>query len=130
MEEVDLETSRPDPQDMALVKLPPSLERWEIVLKPCPWCFKTPNLLLPLEPKSGGTWTWHIECHNPHCAFKPKGRHVAVRKSQRYDLVKMKEKINLLANLWNALEYVYAPYEALQIPLEEWINFVKKNPGP
>ncbi len=125
MEEMLKETRQPDPQDSHLEAFPPLLQ-WEITLNPCPWCGKTPYLSMFLESLTGGTWVWKIYCINYDCAFKPEGRHVAIRKSQRFDLDKIKEKLDRLCAFWNVCDK-YKPYEKLEIPLDEWFKFVEKH---
>ena len=91
-------------------------------LNPCPWCKKTPLLWMPLE---GDSWQWTISCGNSECTFKPKGRHVVVRKSQRYSLQKIATKLEILCSYWNSHNFD-RPYERLQIPLEEWQKWLSK----
>ena len=78
---------------------------------------------LPIEDDS---WKWEVYCGNCECAFKPRGRYVIVRKSQRYDLDKMLTKLELLASYWNG-HTKYAPYEKIQVNLDEWEKWIKKN---
>lgn len=100
----------------------------EIVLNPCPWCNKTPSLWLPItEELTGGTWVWSIYCENNICSFKPKGRHVSIRKNQRFNLKKMLNKLGKLCAYWNQCEK-YPPYEKTIIWLDEWDLFLKRNP--
>ena len=93
-EKVPIGSVAPDPGVRRQEASSPLLA-WEITLNPCPWCAVTPLVLLSLEEETGGTWTWEISCGNYKCPFKPKGRHVAVRKSQRFNLKKMKGKLAL-----------------------------------
>ena len=125
--EIPIDTARPEPFGSPREVSSLFLE-WEIVLNPCPWCGKTPFVGLGLEGETGGTWVWEICCGNNDCSFKPKGRHVSVRKSQRFDLKKMKGKLDLLCEYWNVCDK-YKPYEKLKIPLVEWGKFMKKQIG-
>lgn len=101
---------------------------WEIILKPCPWCFKTPEAYLSLEMETGGTWVWSIFCANYECAYKPTGRKIAIRKGQRYDLKAMERKLNMIVSMWNAHESPHPPYEKVRVPLDEWEKWIKKHP--
>ncbi len=98
---------------------------WQVILNPCPWCAVTPLVCLSLEGKTGGTWVWEVSCNNYKCSFKPEGRHVAVRKSQRFSLKKMKGKLDLLCAYWNVCNK-YKPYEKIEVSLDDWRKFIKK----
>ena len=91
-------------------------------LNPCPWCRKTPELSMPLE---GISWIWTVGCGNHECPFKPHGRHVVIRKSQRFSLEKIAQKLELLTSYWNSCNF-HRPYERLQIPLDKWHEFINK----
>ena len=72
------------------------------------------------------SWQWTISCENTECSFRPKGRHVVIRKSQRFDLNKVLTKLEILCSYWNAWG-ILPPYEKLQIPLAEWYKWKEKN---
>ncbi len=74
----------------------------EVVLKPCPWCKKTPELELPISDKGDGkTWCWAICCRNPECLMQPRSPHVNLRKAQKNDSYQVKFKMGKLADKWN-----------------------------
>ncbi len=91
------------------------MKKWDVFLKPCPWCHKTPDISMPLEEES---WVWLIYCSNWDCPFKPKGRHVTIRKSQKKSLEKIYGKLCMLAAYWNSIIVHSEPYEKLEIPLD------------
>lgn len=71
----------------------------EVVLKPCPWCKKTPDIWMPIE---GDTWCWLIQCNNYYCRMKPKSPHVSIRKTTKSDFFLWHGKVESLAHRWNA----------------------------
>jgi hypothetical protein len=77
---------------------------------------------MPLE---GDSWQWEIACNNSECTFKPRGRHVVVRKKQRFSLEKIATKLEILASYWNSNNFE-RPYERLQIPLENWKKWLRE----
>lgn len=95
----------------------------QMTLKPCPWCGKTPALNMYMGDDS---WKWDISCSNWNCAFKPTGRNVVIRKSQRFDLQKILPKLELLCSYWNS-GCVLPAYEKLNIPLDEWYKWKAKH---
>lgn len=101
---------------------------FRVILKPCPWCSKTPEISMPLELKenTGGSLIWEVYCGWHSCHFKPKGKHIVLRKNQRFDLKKIQEKLNILCSRWN-YGCTLPPYEALEIPLEPLLKFINKN---
>jgi len=104
------------------------LLQWRIKLNPCPWCGKTPLVSMPLESfRDDNTWVWEIRCNTHFCVFMPEGRHVAIRKSQRFDLVKIKAKLDIICAAWNSHDK-YVAYEELIIKLDPLLDFIKKNP--
>ncbi len=77
----------------------------EIMIKPCPWCKKTPSIWLPIDNDwvdnklmGKASWEWWIGCYN--CKVKCR-THVTIRKSQKTTLSKCLMKLNLLASQWN-----------------------------
>lgn len=70
----------------------------EIVLKPCPWCDKTPEVFFPT---SGDTWCWYIYCGHKECSMTPKSHYVAIRKTSKYTPKAIIKKLTILANRWN-----------------------------
>lgn len=70
----------------------------EAPLCPCPWCKKTPNLLLPLDQKSDKeTWMWKIYCD---CKVYS-GAHVSIRKTSKTNLGRFLDKVDMLFDKWN-----------------------------
>lgn len=70
----------------------------EVVLKPCPWCQKTPDIYMPIQEK---TWCWRIRCMNLLCKMQPNSPHVAIRNTAKTTFVFFFEKLCILANKWN-----------------------------
>lgn len=70
----------------------------EVVLKPCPWCRKTPDIWMPIEEV---TWCWHIRCVNKECHMKPQSPHVSIRKNAKCEFFSFHRKLELLAHTWN-----------------------------
>ena len=87
----------------------------EVVLKPCPWCRKTPDIFMPIVED---TWCWEIQCNNQDCWMKPKTRHVAIRKTTKKEFIAFHAKIDRLAHIWNGGNPMKA-YEMKVIDLEE-----------
>lgn len=76
----------------------------EIILKPCPWCRKTPKTWLPLDNSDdplNETWLWYIYCDNRKCEMRPRSPHVSIRKTTKTSLPRIMAKIAHLANRWN-----------------------------
>lgn len=98
------------------------IEQWEVSLKPCPWCHKTPEIDMPLENTS---WCWKVECRNLECVYQPTGRYITIRKDQRYDLKQILAKLLTICDLWNAGSWDMKPFEKLLIPLEDLHKFIQ-----
>ena len=91
----------------------------EIILKPCPWCKKTPKLMLPIENGDDDqTWIWDIQCEEYDCLVKPKSQHVSVRKTSKYTMSRVMAKLNQLAHSWNHQNPIDA-YEKIVISLDK-----------
>lgn len=86
----------------------------EVVLKPCPWCRKTPDIWMPVE---GVTWCWQIQCDNNECWMKPKTGHVSIRKTTKKDFFSFHGKVERLAHIWNGGN-PFKAYEMKVIDLE------------
>lgn len=71
----------------------------EVVLKPCPWCRKTPNIYMPVPQND--TWCWEVRCENKDCCMKPKSPHVSIRNTVKKDFFSFHGKIERLAHTWN-----------------------------
>lgn len=71
----------------------------EAPLKPCPWCKKTPKLLMPLDQKDAGdeTWMWKIYCD---CDVHS-GAHISIRNTSKTNLGRFLDKVDELFNKWN-----------------------------
>lgn len=70
----------------------------EVVLKPCPWCKKTPDIWMPTGME---TWQWIISCRNPQCGVKPSSPHVSIRKTTKKNFPALWLKVANLADSWN-----------------------------
>lgn len=70
----------------------------EVVLKPCPWCDKTPELDLPYNCD---TWLWKINCSNKECRIKPNSPYTPVRKTTKRNPEKMFQKLRWICTAWN-----------------------------
>lgn len=75
----------------------------EIVLKPCPWCNQTPDLILPIDDRENtdGTWLWKIRCNWIECRIKPISPYVSIRKTTKNDIYRLNMKLERLAYMWN-----------------------------
>lgn len=80
----------------------------EAIIKPCPWCKKTPELFMPIPQQE--TWRWHIACIQPGCAVKPRSQHVNFRNTSKKDLRPFLRKITGLVEGWNG-DLDTVPYE-------------------
>ena len=72
----------------------------EAPLKPCPWCKKTPKLLMPLDngmKEEEETWMWKIYCD---CDVHS-GAHISIRKTSKTNLIRFLDKVDELFNKWN-----------------------------
>lgn len=78
------------------------LTTWEFVIKPCPWCGNTPTVSGPMHEE---TWRWSINCANHSCSVRPKGRHVCIRKKQKYSNEIVFIKLSKLVNDWNSIVF-------------------------
>lgn len=70
----------------------------EVVLKPCPWCKKTPDMQMPTWDD---TWKWTIRCANTMCGVQPESKHVSVRNTSKTLLSRFVQKVDQLASNWN-----------------------------
>lgn len=102
-----------------------------LVLKPCPWCRKTPTLWMPIEED---TWCWNIECHSQSCKMKPKSPHVSFRKSAKTQYFSFYSKLEGLCFMWN-YRNPFNAFECKQIDLtqiktldESSLNFLAQDP--
>jgi hypothetical protein len=101
---------------------------FRVILKPCPWCDKTPELLMPMGGQGGemeDSWLWEVACQRKGCHFNPRGKHIVIRKKQRLSLETIKEKLNTLCSKWN-FGCTLPPYEALDIPLDPLLKVINK----
>lgn len=87
----------------------------EVVLRPCPWCRKTPELWMPIPEK---TWCWWVVCDNKDCHMKPRSPHVSIRNTTKKNFVSFYYKIERLAHTWNGGNPI-CPYEMKIIDLEK-----------
>jgi hypothetical protein len=78
----------------------------ELVISPCPWCKRTPDLIMPI-PES--TWNWKIRCINPECKIHPECS-IPIRKTSKVIVDRLLMKINMLALKWNENNPIQ-PYE-------------------
>jgi hypothetical protein len=91
----------------------------EVVLKPCPWCKKTPDLKLPIDAdEADKTWCWTVICRTPGCGMKPESPHVNIRRGQKKQAGHIAFKLDALAVKWNNGND-YKAYEKKVIELEE-----------
>ena len=97
-------------------------ESIDIVLNPCPWCKKTPELNAPMDEN---TWTWTVRCINEDCTVCPVSKHINIRNSQKYDLHHILGKLEILCSYWN-LNNDYKPYERLRVYLDDYRDFLKE----
>ena len=81
-----------------------------LIIKPCPWCKKTPKFIMMLDVI---TWLPYIQCQNHECHVRPKSQYVPIRKSQKYEWSLIREKIRLCIGKWN-LENPCKEYEGLE----------------
>lgn len=79
----------------------------EVILNPCPWCKKTPELIMPIYED---TWLWKVGCRNPSCLIQCESPHVSIRKTSKKDIRKIGEKLDELARMWNTGNNLW-PYE-------------------
>ncbi len=70
----------------------------KLILRPCPWCRKTPDIWMPIQEE---TWQWKIKCINPDCGMKPESPHVSIRKSNKKEFYAFHGKVERLCSLWN-----------------------------
>jgi hypothetical protein len=83
---------------------------WEFVIKPCPWCKKTPRLSISYHEHCGGTWLWYVICQSYDCPIKPKGREIGVRNTSKTSLERQYNKIIDIIYEWNCSNPI-PPYE-------------------
>jgi hypothetical protein len=91
-----------------------------VILRPCPWCKRTPEMWLPTEDgqNTDDTWMWYIECYNPECDMQPKSPHVSIRKTTKKSVTAIALKLDELACKWNNNNDCEA-YEKKVIDLED-----------
>ncbi len=81
-----------------------------LTLRPCPWCKQTPDLLLPIGE---GSWVWKITCQNCPIDISVS---TTIRKSQKTSLVKIGEKMDALAGVWNTgNDYSAGDYKVIDL---------------
>lgn len=90
----------------------------EVILKPCPWCRCTPELVMPIEDP---TWLWYIECRNPQCKARPRAPYTAFRNSAKNEFYTFAAKLQELVSKWNDNNFL-APYEMKVIDLRKIIQ--------
>ena len=71
----------------------------EVIIKPCPWCKKTPRLVVPYENEE--TWNCIIYCINKECKIQPSTNIVDIRNTSKTIWERFINKINFLVNNWN-----------------------------
>lgn len=107
----------PNPDDVGSNPTPSEYKKdtmkIEVVLKPCPWCKKTPDIWMPIEE---ATWCWEIRCINQHCEMRPKTPYVSIRKSNKENFILFHEKLCVLVHRWNHGLHT-KPYEMKVIDL-------------
>ncbi len=87
----------------------------EVILKPCTWCKKTPDIWMPIGED---TWVWEIRCGNPKCAVNPKSKHVSIRNTNKTQFLPFHGKVERLVCTWNYGNDC-KPYEKKVINLEK-----------
>lgn len=92
-------------------------------LSPCPWCKKTPEFVLYFIE---GTWLPKIACKNGSCSVNPEGKPVAIRKTCKIDLERLKEKIILVVDSWNKTNPITATH-GKEIDFDKIIEEGKKD---
>lgn len=76
----------------------------EFIIRPCPWCNKTPECDLPSLEMDGGwhkPWLWTLKCRNTSCTMQPTSSYVVVRKTSKYNLSKQIRLFEKLIGWWN-----------------------------
>ncbi len=78
-------------------------EEISLIIKPCPWCGKTPNIQAPLlgGPLKENTWIWNITCQNSGCSVNPKSKDVVIRNTGKKSRDIILHKIEKLVDSWN-----------------------------
>lgn len=97
----------------------------EVIIKPCPWCKKTPQLYLPLYENIGGTWLWKIGCESSDCLVNPVLRPIAIRRTTKTNIDRLKDKIVMMVTKWNYNNPCEA-YEKIKVIPDEYNKFLKK----
>ena len=67
-------------------------------IKVCPWCYQTPSFDFALDDD---TWLLKIKCRNEICKVNPQSKYVPVRKTQKSEYPKLRQKIELCFMNWN-----------------------------
>jgi len=94
----------------------------QVLLQPCPWCKKTPELIMPIyEHKFDKTWCWKIQCINSCCGVKPESPHVALRNTTKGSASRIAMKLGQLADKWN-IGNDYPAYEYKVVDVTELIE--------
>lgn len=97
----------------------------EIILKPCPWCRKTPQISMPIDEE---TWCWHVMCTTKSCLMKPISPHISIRKTSKIYILRFKARMEQLAEIWNT-NNPYSPYEKLIVDLTKIENKFTDTPN-
>jgi len=89
-----------------------------VILQPCPWCKKTPDLIMLTSDTTNtkGTWTWKIRCDNRMCNVNPESKYVPIRNKIKGNCFSIAEKLGKLADYWNEGND-YAAYEMKVVDL-------------
>ncbi len=72
-----------------------------LLIYPCPWCKKTPEVSLPYQFHSKNSWSWQIKCMNADCKMQPETKIVAIRNTTKTDAVAIMYKLEKLVSIWN-----------------------------
>lgn len=96
----------------------------EIILKPCPWCYNTPDIYMPIPEDE--TWCWKILCINPLCKMHPESPHVSIRNTSKTDFLMFRNKLESLVDRWNGGNLLRAKDKKI-IQLEKIASQFKTN---
>ena len=102
-------------------------------LAPCPWCRITARFNINYTPNSGGTWLWDVTCACSDCHVKPRGKSVAIRKDQRFNVFSQIGKLRYLAQEWNIdapikiREQIQIKESDMWLQIIEYIKDMRKN---
>lgn len=90
----------------------------QVLLQPCPWCKKTPDLKIPTWES---TWCWSIKCRGYECKMRPESPYIAIRKTSKGDPERLAMKLGELADKWNTGND-YPAYEYKVVDVSELIR--------